>query len=39
MFDTGSTRSKVSRLLRAAIHLLPPPPPDFQPLKNAGGPV
>ena len=38
MFDVSSNRSKLSRLLWAA-RSVSPPPPDFQPLTNAGGPA
>ena len=38
MFDTGSNRSKASRLFRAASSLSAPPPPEFQPLNPTGGP-
>lgn len=38
MFDAGnSIKSRAGRLLRAALPVKPPPP-DFQPLKSAGGP-
>ena len=38
MFDTGSDSRRVRPLLRAGMSV-PPPPPDFQPLNSAGGPV
>ena len=33
MFETSSSRSKVGRLLRAAVMPVTPPPPDFRRLK------